>query len=229
MWSYFKNQKISILTVLAGLIYAFMVVSSFWEGRDDMKRGFKDGWDDGNHYASKSSSSVTRNNCYYLYLSPTKGFDNYPDSLLNMTSNKTVRICSSNIIVLAPDKLPSTASKWYNALANLLVFTVFIIYLVIPFHFFRFMSLIKKNIFFEKENIRLLRWLGTELVNVYFGMVLYNFLNYKINASLFSFSEYSLMMDSMDGIWFLFGVVVLLIAEILSKALVLKEEQELTI
>jgi len=102
-------------------------------------------------------------------------------------------------------------------------------YVVIPFHFFRFMSLIKKNIFFEKENIRLLRRLGTELVIVYFGMVLFNFLNYKLNASLFSFSEYQLKMDSIDSIWLLFGIVVLLIAEILSKAKVLKEEQELTI
>ncbi len=226
MWSYFKNQKISILTVLAGLIYAFMVVSSFWEGRDDFLRG----WHEADHaeksvfYANKEPYSS-----YFLTVTPKKGFASYPDSLLNLTNNRSIRTCNQKFMALAPDKLPSTAAKWYNALCNILMLLFVTTYIVIPFHFFRFMSLIKKNIFFEKENIRLLRWLGTELVIVYFGMVLYNFLNYKINASLFSFSEYSLVMDSMDGIWFLFGVVVLLIAEILSKALVLKEEQELTI
>jgi hypothetical protein len=53
--------------------------------------------------------------------------------------------------------------------------------------------------------------------------------NYKINCSLFSFAEYDLVMDSMDGILLLFGIILLIIAEILSKAQALKEEQELTI
>lgn len=220
MWSYFKNQKISILTLLAGLIYAFMVVSSFWENRDDFLRGW--------HEADSAEKSVFYSS-YFLTISPKNGFASYPDSLLNMTNKQSVRTCNQKIIALAPNKLRSTTSRWYNALCNILMLMIVTTYVVIPFHFFRFMSLIKKNIFFEKENIRLLRRLGTELVIVYFGMVLFNFLNYKLNASLFSFSEYQLKMDSIDSIWLLFGIVVVLIAEILSKAKVLKEEQELTI
>jgi hypothetical protein len=54
-------------------------------------------------------------------------------------------------------------------------------------------------------------------------------MDYRINISIFSFTDYKIVMGYMDGIWLLFGIVVLLIAEILSKALALKEEQELTI
>lgn len=91
------------------------------------------------------------------------------------------------------------------------------------------MNLIDRTVFFEKENIGLLRSLGIELLIVYLGNVLLNFMDYKINISIFSFSDYKIAMGYTDGIWLLFGIVVLIIAEILSKALVLKKEQELTI
>lgn len=99
----------------------------------------------------------------------------------------------------------------------------------IPIHFYRIISLIKKNIIFERVTIRLLIWMGFELLIIYFGNVLFNYMVHQINCTLFSFSEYEIVIRPFDPIWLLLGIVVLLIAEILSKARVLKEEQELTI
>jgi hypothetical protein len=59
--------------------------------------------------------------------------------------------------------------------------------------------------------------------------MLYNYLTYKRNCQLFDFNGYTLKIDSVDPIWLLLGIVVLLIAEIISRGNALKEEQELTI
>ena len=106
---------------------------------------------------------------------------------------------------------------------------IFPIYVIIPFHFYRLIALIHRNIIFDKAIIRLIRWLGVDLLVIYFGNVLYNYISYRINNSVFSFAQYDIGMSSTDAIWLLFGVVVLLTAEILSRALAIKEEQELTI
>jgi len=222
MRTIFETKRLGILTILAGLTYAFLVISSFIDGADDFKRGLE-----GARENNKNSSLDKSQDYYYLNLKP-KNVSNLPDSLINTKENKEIRLMSNSVITIESYDLP-TSAKWYTAFQILLAFLLLIIYIVIPIQFYRFISLISKNIFFEKENIRLLRWLGFELLIVYFGNVLYNFTNYKINSSLFSFSDYELVMDYFDGIWLLFGVVVLMIAEILSKALALKEEQELTI
>lgn len=221
MWTLIKSKKLRILTVLAGLTYAFLIISSFIDGFEDMKRGFTEG------YNSARTDALERT--YYLNLEPKNGYTSYPGSLINQTGNKSVNLCEQQILVLGSVAKLTTMVKWYYAFGNLVMVIVLITYFILPFHFFRFMSLVKNNMIFEKENVKLLRWLGFELLVVYFGHVLFNFLDCKINASLFSFSEYKIVMDTMDAIWLLFGVVVLLFAEILSKAFVLKEEQELTV
>ncbi len=222
MATIFKTKRLSILTLLAGLTYAFLVISSFVIGADDFKRGYEG--------ATKSDVYVSSGNnpdYYYLNLKP-KNVSNLTDSLVNMKDNRVIRLMSNSVITIDSYKL-STSAKWYQAFQIILAFLLLIIYITIPIHFYRFIILINENVFFEKENISLLRRLGFELLIVYFGNVLYNFTNYKINSSLFSFSEYKLVMDYFDGIWLLFGIVVLLIAEILAKALILKEDQKLTI
>ena len=225
MWTYFKSKRLNILVVLAGFIYVFLVVSSFVDGSDDFLRGYSEG--------AQSDRSIDQNmepmRSYYLSMKPIKGFASYPDSLYNSISGKQVYVCMNSVISNNPVKLQSSSIVAFRVLSRFLIFFFLIVYIVIPFHFFRFIGLIRKNIFFESENIRLLRCLGIELCFIYIGILLYSFLNLKINSTLFSFSDYELVMDYMDGIWLLFGIVVLMIAEVLAKALSLKEEQELTI
>lgn len=117
----------------------------------------------------------------------------------------------------------------YVVFKTLFACIVTITYFLIAVHFLRLIGSFKKEFIFEKKNIRLLRWLGFELLIVYFGNVLFNFFHYKINCTVFSFSEYEIVMDSVEDIWLLFGIVVLLAAEVILKALVIKEEQEFTI
>ena len=111
---------------------------------------------------------------YYLSMKPIKGFASYPDSLYNSISGKQVYVCMNSVISNIPVKLQSTSVVAFRVLSGFLMFFVLIVYIVIPFHFFRFIGLIRKNIFFESENIRLLRCLGIELCFIYIGILLYS-------------------------------------------------------
>lgn len=224
MKNYFRTKKLNILAILAGLTYAFMVVNTFVNDWDDFLLGFREGYEAADKSNRLSECEPNRN--YHLLLRTKNDVFSYPDSIINQKDHVFLKTKNEEVIVLNPK---SNYSLWYGFFMGVIVCVVSITYLVIPFHFYTFIGWIKKNVIFERENIRLIRCLGIELLIIYFGNVMFNFLNYKKHLSLFSFSEYEIQMDSMDAIWLLFGIVVLLVAEILSRAIALKEEQELTI
>jgi len=228
MLNYFKSKKLSILAILAGLTYTFLILSTFYNDWDDLQMNFNEGHLNAEYNSSGHVNGYKVVQSYSFFVKPKKGFASFPDSLVNLKTNNSVKTKYTELIVLGPEDLDSP--KVLNTIiTTILAFLVLIATIRIPIHFYRIISLIKKNIIFEKETIRLLIWLGFELLIIYFGNVLFNYMVHQINCSLFSFSEYEIVIRPFDPIWLLLGIVVLLIAEILSKARVLKEEQELTI
>lgn len=228
MWTLFKTKKLSTLAILAGLTYAFLIISTFVDGWDDFQTGFHDGAQTAKYNSNGKDSENKPLDSYSFLVKSKNGFASYPDSLVNLKSNTTIKSKCQKVIVLSSSDSHSS-TRIYNFLMSIFGFLIFANYILIPIQFYRLMGLIQKNILFERENIRLLRWLGIELLIVYFGNVLFNYMSHQMDCSLFSFSEYEIVMESADGIWLLFGIVALLIAEIFTKALVIKEEQELTI
>jgi hypothetical protein len=228
MWENQKTQRLRILTILAGITYAFLVISSFVDGLDNFKEGVEAGSQNGLHDTSGKILNNHPVENLYLSFRPKNGFKSYPDSLVNQTSGQTIKTKLNHAVVHIPSA-SNESTTVYSVFKFLFGLIIIITYIFIPIHFYRLIGSLKKDYVFEKKNIRLLRWLGFELMTIYFGSILLNFMNYKINCALVSLADYEIVIDCMDGIWLLFGIVVLLIAEILSKALVLKEEQELTI
>lgn len=227
MKNYFRTKRLNILALLAGFTYAFLVVNTIVSDWDDSKRGFTEGWESA---GNRNPGSFERPlNSYHLLLKLKDDIVTYPDSMVNQKDHTTLKSIPKHVIALSPSHLPTKYSGWYSALFAVIGMLVVITYFLIPFYFYRLIGLIKKGIIFEQENIRLIRKLGIGLLVVYFGNVLYNFISYQVASSLFSFSNYEIQIHSMDAIWLLFGIVVLLVAEILSRAIALKEEHELTI
>lgn len=227
MWTYFKTKKLSILAILAGLTYSFMIVAYFYDGWDDFQMGFSDATQSEVHNKWGDVIGHKPVESYSFFVKPKKGFSSYPDSLVNLKTNKFIKTKYSEMIVLVPksNSLPIVSEVFIGLLAILIC----IVFIRIPIHFYRLMGLIEKEFIFERKSIRLLRWLSIELLIVYFGSVLFSYFVHQSNCSLFAFSEYNIVVGFVDPLWLLLGIVVLLIAEILSKTLVIKEEQELTI
>jgi len=230
MWQLFKTKKITILAILTGLTYAFLIFSSFVEGWDDFRRGWHEGekiaeynkWGDVVRYKPSETES-------YNFSVKPKRFLSYPDSLVNLNTNHTIQTTYVEMLVLGP-KSDSTGTPFvYKILLFLLGSSILVALIRIPVHFYKLIGLIKNEIIFEMRSISLARWLGFELLFVYFAGMLGLYFEHKITSSFFSFSDYEIVMGKMDPIWLLLGIVSLLMAEVLSKAMAIKEEQELTI
>lgn len=229
MWTIFKTKRLSILAILAGLTYAFMIVNVFSSDWDFWQMSFNRGVLSAEYNKWGDVIGHTPVESYEFFVKSKNGFASFPDSLVNLKSNQTIKAKYAEMSVLVPTSNSYTSPLVSEIFLGLLAILICIVFIRIPIHFYKLIGLIKKEFIFEQKCIRLLRWLGLELLVVYFGSVLGVYLNHQINCSLFSFSEYELVMELIDPIWLLLGIVVLLIAEIFSKALVLKEEQELTI
>lgn len=221
MWNYFKKQKIGILSILVGLTYAFLVANMFIDGWDEVRPTIQS-------WQSADPKTVT-SEVHFLTLRPKNGINNFPDSLVNLTNNQTLRMQLRKMAVLIPSSnLESAPTALYFLLSSLFVIAFF----RIPYHLYKILNLMKNNRVFDRKNISLLRWLGAELLTIYFVMVL----NSSVGSNLYGFysipvnlSNYDIVKTSVDPICLLLGIIAFLIAEIFSKALVLKEEQELTI
>ncbi len=229
MFKYLKTQKLRILTLLAGLSYAFLIFSSFAIGWDEFQMIINErklgaeynAW--GDVIGHKSIAS------YSFLVKPKDGYTSFPDSLRNLKTNQTIRTKYTEMVVLVPKSHSLNVPIVFKTLLRLMAILVLIALIRIPIHFFKLVGLIKKEFIFEQDCIRLLRWLGLELLFVYFVSLFGTYIYYQDVSSLLSFSNYDIVMDLMDPIWLLLGIIAILIAEIFAKALALKAEQDLTI
>lgn len=228
MWTYLKTKKLTILAILAGLTYAFMIVNSFAQEWDYWQISFNEKtlgevynkW--GDVIGQKPVES------YGFPIRSKNGFASFPDSLVNLVNHQTIKAKYNGVYVLVPRSKPELSTQ-VNIIMTLLAFILLVVSIRIPIHFYKLIGLIKKEFIFERKSIGLLRWLSFELLIIYFGGILILYFGQQINSSSFRFSNYEIQMGSMDPIWLFLGIIVLLIAEILSKGLAIREEQELII
>jgi hypothetical protein len=228
MGTYFRTKKLTILAILAGLTYAFLIVNTFTQEWDYWQISFNERtlgevhnrW--GDVIGQKPVESTP------LLIKSINGFTSFPDSLVNLVNHQTLKAQYGQVILLGPPIKP----KFSTGALFILTFLVLILFIVsirIPIHFYKFIGMIKRELIYERKSIHLLRWIGLELLVNYLGGFLILYIFHQIVSSQFHFSNYEIKMGSMDPIWLFLGIVVLLLAEILSKGLALREEQELTI
>ena len=228
MWMYLKSKKLTILALLAGLTYAFLIVNIFVKDWDDWQISFNEKtlgevhnkW--GDVIGQKPVESIL------LQIKSISGFASFPDSMVNLVDNQKLKVKYGQVIVLRPP-IKQKFSTGELVILTFLVIILFIVSICIPIHFYKLISLIKRELIYERKSIHLLRWIGLELLVNYLGGFLILYMFHQIVSSQFRFSNYEIKMVYMDPIWLFLGIVVLLIAEILSKGLAIREEQELTI
>jgi hypothetical protein len=198
---------------------------------NDFQLGYNNGSNStDNQYSNNDSTYCPSNRTFFFYLEPKEGFTSFPDKITNLRSNQDISIMHSTFKASIPKSKMNTDQNFpYNFFSGLCAFFMLIICIVIPVQFYLVIGSITDEVIFEKTIIKRIRTIGISLIFFYFLYSLYNYLNYKKNSQLFEFSDYTLKMDSSDAIWLLMGFVALLIAEIISRGLKLKEEQELTI
>ncbi|HEY3369942.1 MAG TPA: DUF2975 domain-containing protein [Prolixibacteraceae bacterium] len=228
MWTYFKTKRLNVLAILAGLTYAFLIVNSFASEWNVWQVSFNEKtlgevhnkW--GDVVDQKPVESTP------LLIKAIDGYTSFPDSMVNLVNHQTFKAQYGQVILLGPPIKPKFSMGEIFVLSFLLIL-LFVVSIRIPIHFYKFIGMIKRELIYERKSISLLRWIGLELLVNYLGGYLILYMFHQFVNSQFYFSNYEIKMGSMDPIWLFLGIVVLLLAEMLSKGLALREEQELTI
>lgn len=215
----FKAKKLRILVFLAGVAYFLMFINSFVEGWDDFKQGFADGWS--NNHAAWGYSIFS--------VSSVDGVKFVPDTLVNKVNNQGASVISQTLNVRAPLTITGLSKVLFMLNMFVLMPVISIAIVLIPIYFFRILQLIERHLYFDDRCIHLLHKLGVATFVVYFGFILNGFFHFYIENHLFSFSDFKVNIPVIDNMWLMFGILAFIIAELLSKAKSLKEEQELTI
>jgi hypothetical protein len=217
------KKKLMILSILATLTYCLVVSSSFIEGWDDLKLGFREGFES-RHKGSEKKA------VYFVSLKAKQGYYSFPDSITNLETNEKISIRYENSKVKA-DFYPARGKSVfvYELIETMISFLLFFIVIYIPLLFFKLMNSLYHEVVFDNKNIKLLRKMGILLVAYYVFSFAFNHLYYLTNTTMFTFKNYAIQRESTDTIWILLGIVVLLFAEILSKGSKIQEEQDLTI
>lgn len=228
MLKYFKTNRLAILSILAGMTYVFLIVTTFTSDWDGWKITFNERalgaeynkWGDvvGHHPVES----------HELYIRAKNGYASFPDSLVNLSDNQVIKARYNYVTVLTSPK-EFKHSTPTAIITTVLLFMIVVSLILIPIHFYKLIGLIKKDIIFDRFNVRLIRKLGVELLFVYVGVMFILYLHHQETSTQFKFSDYEVVAETMDPIWILLSIIAFIIAEILSKAVTLKEEQELTI
>ncbi|MGM0376207.1 MAG: DUF2975 domain-containing protein [Bacteroidota bacterium] len=223
----FHKNKIATLTVLAGLVYIFLIFSRFFSASES----FLLGW----YMGSEETQIETRDgvfdaqHIYDLEVKPRGSVLGFPEHVSGTgDALYPVRISSMKVPLIRGSDVPGEIRK-YQVIRGFVLFFSFVLFVILPVRFFRLLSQLKQNDVFNRLNIRWIRQIGWILILLYFfewGVCL---LDKKIHQLLFEFSDYTISGHIADSLLLLLGVVILLAGEIFARGVSLKEEQQLTI
>lgn len=155
-----------------------------------------------------------------LHLIP-KDYTNYPETILNAKTGLLTPLSMRTVRVrLGTDSQPL---KWLRSTLLALYALTFIAFIILLIHF---ISTLKTGEIFNKENERILRWMGILfLVSYAVGWGLKG-IDFAFAKSAVAFENYVVAMDRMSAAPLIAGIIFLLFAQIFALGRNMKEDQE---
>ena len=218
------TNKINILSILAVLAYALLIISSIIDGKEDFTLGFNAARYD------KESKSLVGHEIHFVSLKSKSGVAHFPETIEGKLSDIKYPAKLTTIKVIRPTE-PEVDKQIiaYNIAGVLLIILYIIIIVLLPIHFFMLIGALKRNEIFSSNNIRMVRFLGFELLSIYAISFCINYLEFKTNSILFNFTDYEIARAQTNALFLVLGIAILVIGEIIKKGEEIKTDTDLTI
>ncbi|MFA9391484.1 MAG: DUF2975 domain-containing protein [Prolixibacteraceae bacterium] len=221
-----KKLKFNTLISIVMISYVVLLAATFLNEWEDMKMGFIQGYS----AASLEKENKKGDDVYYLTVKPKESVLSFPEKLQNIKLNQEVKFRHHKMkVVLPAGKFLSKKDKIFGVITVFLSFIVFVVYLYIPFQFYGIMKNMQKELFFDLSNKKRFNNIGIALSFAFWSIFLGNHLFFQIKNSLFEFEDYVIIRDQTNFIWMLLSLVCLIVAEMISRGIKMKKEQEFTI
>lgn len=220
------NKRLKIISILFGLAYLFIIAQTIYtEIVPTFEASFMEGWnsvDDNNHKNYET--------CHFKAI-PKNGRYAYPSSILNLKTNTLapVDVMEFYIKVENPPRLPVWLyiANGFNIFFSF-VFLFLIIY--IPVQAYKVIASVVKKDIFDLNNIRRLRMIGYSLLITFILVMIMGYIWTMTSRSLVELEDYKILFSvSEEYFYLLFGLIVLLFAEVLKISHKMKEEVDLTV
>jgi hypothetical protein len=221
------KNSLAILCILAGIIYLLILIPSIVDGIEGGIQGAKDGF--------QSTMNEDRyggfdHEGYFLKLKLKDKKNYYPDSILNTATHEIIPARIKNIDVFYQFKeSPSLWSILFLMFLMLGSFPILILLIFIPILFYKLIFALYRNDLFTQENVVRIERIGIFCIIVYAYMLLFQLYNYIQAKTVIDLEKYKIAFPEFSNEMLLFGVIALIIAIVMKRAIAIKEEQDLTI
>jgi hypothetical protein len=215
------NTRLKIICILFGVVYFSIIGEQIITG---LYPGFIAGWN-----AGYNSTEIQEDIDFYA--KPVKGFYSYPTPFFNTKTGQTIyaEFRQIHVLVTNPVKLP----LWIDIAYIIVMFSslfIFALLIYVPIQVYKVIRSIVKNELFEKQNISRLRKTGYCLLISFCYGIIANITYIAKARTWVSLEDYNMVFSMQeDYIYLLFGLIVLLFAEILKLSHQMKEEVDLTV
>jgi hypothetical protein len=213
-----NHRRVSVLSTLAILAYVFMIVAFFATNHQSFLLGF---------YSAKADRPI--HEVRYVNVQ-APGYDVFPEPILDQKSGITLSKRSRKLEILLPPgfQYPAEAKSLLTGMTTVRIIMFFIPF-ILPFLFAGVIVAIKEDDIFHYKAIKYTRWIGILLIVWHLGSQVQSYLNFRIDQLILQFSDYQFTWSLGDATLLVVGLSVLLLAEVFSGAMKIKEEQQLTI
>ena len=99
----------------------------------------------------------------------------------------------------------------------------------IPFQFYKLIFSLYKNSVFTSENVNRIQKIGVFYIIIYAYLLCFSFYQYFLAKSVIDLDKYEIARPDFASESLLIGLVALIFATVLKRAIAIKEEQDLTI
>lgn len=226
-----KNQRaIALLSIIAGVIYSLSIISSLSSGFQGGRENLDSYWEEKLFKDKKSTSGASPSYEKISLISNNEHF--FTDSVLNLKDNTIIPLNHSKIdVVVMKD---GTLSVWRALLLPfqfiLLLFIVFVV-ISVPILFYKLIFSIYKGNIFTHENVKRINKLGYFSLIAYVSIIVIGYIDYFNYKGMITLENYQVSPPNIRLIFLLlmFPIIILLVGQIMKKALLMKDEQDLTI
>jgi len=219
-----KKTSLAVLSVLAGIIYFLALVPYFeagWEGGiRNVKENHKSQTDAVDNQ-SKASRILQR-----IQLEPKNDKLLYSDSIVNIKSGKMLPASYTKMYVNDKSKVQNTL---FNLILESIVFLGGLSFFVIPILFYKLIFSFYKDQIFTLKNIKRMNTLGILYLILFATKFAYNLGNYYIDRSKIELQNYNIIKPDLAFNFLLIAILMFIIAIVMSRVMMIKEEQDLTI
>lgn len=219
-----KKSTVTILSILAGIIYLITIFPYFEAGYEGGIRNVKEQnkmESDGVVNSAKGSRVLQR-----IQLTPRNIDILYSDSIVNIKTGKMIPVSYTKMYVNDKSDKPNL---FLNILLNIIVFLGSLPFFIIPILFYKLIISFYKDQIFTLKNIKRIKVLSTLYLVLYAVRLVYTLTNYFIDKSTIELANYNIVIPDLGHNFLLISILLFIVVIVMKRVMIMKEEQDLTI